>query len=203
MAGYRRTGTTDYDKVYNRGLVNEEKVIDFISKLGVFDQIVSTDAIEDQVADIDVILDGIPTSIKCMHEGAKYGNTYFELVTQRWQPRRLESYEHDRLRTWLKGRLGHMTFTDPTWFAGWFFTGQAQQYLIWQGETLRLYSKADIQDFLTVNGFLKMLPLSYKVLCTQGGKNTVCGYVNTAELTPLQTWILKDPTKVAYRPLAA
>lgn len=203
MTAYRRTGTTDYDKVYNKGLDNEVKVLTFLADLGTFDQIVVCDAIEDQVADIDLILDGIPTSIKCMHEGEKWGNTYFELVTQRYQPKRLESFEHDRLNGWLKGRLGHLHFTDPSWFAGWFFSGKAQQYLIWQGETLRLYSKADIEDFLTVNGFLKVLPLSYKVLQTQGGKNTVCGFVNTAELPALKTWTMKDKTKVAYRPLAA
>jgi hypothetical protein len=51
------------------------------------------------------------------------------------------------------------------------------------GDTLRIYEKTDVQEYIAANGFLRIRPLSFKRKAYQGGSyrycNSLCGYLPT------------------------
>lgn len=191
---YRLKGTDEYTQVYNRGLEDEETVLDFLFSTGEY-SVAATEEIEDQLSDIDCYINGIPASIKAEHEGARYGNIYFELVTQRGRKGlspELTLAQTESL-TDLFSRVGSVPFAnlkDGSWFPGWFHLSKAKLYIIWQGDQLMIFQKKDILAYIRTSGFRKVLGLSWKVLQQQHGKNTICGYINTNDVKPIKTYTL-------------
>lgn len=135
-----------FNKAYKQGLADERLVIEFMKQQG-FEVTDSTDN-ENKTKDIDCYIDGIPTSIKAQHKGLKYNNIYFELEQQ-------------------------LTST-KNWVPSWYYTSRAEQYLILQGNTLRLYKKDDIKKHATEIGWSHTRRLSPEAKSTQGGSYRYC-----------------------------
>lgn len=154
-----------FNKAYNKGLADERLVIEFMIQQG-FEVTKSTDD-ENKIKDIDCYIDGIPTSIKAQHKGIKYNNIYFELEQQ-------------------------LTST-KNWVKSWYYNSKAEQYLILQGGTLRLYKKADIQKHATEIGWSHTRQLSSSVKSTQGGSYRYCdaklGFLKPTDVQHL-VWVI-------------
>lgn len=201
--GYRKQGNDEYTRIYNQGLQDEERVVEFLRSQG--HEVETTDLATGQLEDIDFYLDGVPVSMKAEHDGHAYSNIYFELATQRDMG---YDWEEEAL-AWVQ-RLGlasnrPISVTRDTWQPGWYLFGQAQQYLIWQGDRLMLFEAVDIKDHIVSEGFelwngrQKVLGLSPRVLAGQGYKNTVCGYLATDAVSPLREWHLDCDRKLKRR----
>lgn len=177
---YRRQGNDEFTKIYNKGLEQEERVLAFLASKGFT---VKPATKEEQFQDIDLWLDGVPTSIKAENDGLRYGDIYFELVTERGRAdvsEPLDQDTKDRIKKWAEKAVRTHKFTDlSTFYMSWFFTGKAEQYLILQGDRLRLYRKSEILDYMDLKGPDKVLGLSLYRLSTQGGKNTICAFIKS------------------------
>lgn len=108
---------------YSKGLRDERRVVRYLSSLGV----VTDSSTEENIhEDIDCYLDDVPVSIKAQHSGVAYNNIYFEI---------------------------EQLHVDGNWEPSWFITGRATVYAILQGDTLRVYQKQDIVDYVAANGW--------------------------------------------------
>lgn len=134
--------TVAFSNTYQKGLADEKRVIDFLKSKG-FDVKPSTKE-ENRYQDIDCWIGDIPVSIKSEHKGLYWNNIYFELENQ-------------------------LTVTGEWVKDGWYYTGQATKYLIFQGTEIRLYDKETIKQFVEDNGWLKTRTLSWSVKAQQGG----------------------------------
>jgi hypothetical protein len=191
----RKNGDSAYAQEYNAGLANEDRVLELLSSMFTVE---ASERLEDIELDIDCYVKGlpgeapdrwVPVSIKSLHDGEKFGNVYFELLTQRYQP----SEWTDNL--WSKAldackKLSGIFINKHQWKPGWFYSGSAEYYVVWQGSQCRLYKKFDVIKFVDTNGWLKVLPLSRARLATQGGKNTICGYLDNEALPFVRSWWL-------------
>jgi len=114
-------------------------------------------------------------SIKCEHAGERYGHTYFELMTQHYTSYNWEPEWSDLMLEAGRGK------TD-TFNPGWFYFGKATHYVVLQGKILSIYRKSDIQAYVAAHGWVRVSGLSQSRLASQGGKDTVCGFLNTSTL---------------------
>lgn len=99
-----------FSAAYQAGLKDEAKVIDGLKADGYDVQPSTRD--ENRLEDIDCWIDGKSFSIKAEHKGLDYGNIYFELENQ-------------------------ITATGEWVKDGWYYTGKAEFYLIYQGNEVR------------------------------------------------------------------
>lgn len=192
---HRRKGNTAYDHVYNQGLDEEDRILQFLFDRGEH-TLSACDDIQSQLADIDCYLDDVPTSIKAEHAGARYQNIYFELFTQRSALRQFTEEELVWMaKIWEEAGLTY-SISDG-WLPGWYLTGEAEQYLILQNQWLSLYRKQDIKDYIEANGFSHAKGLSGYRLEQQGGKNTICGFIKWGSVKPIRTWMM-EPNKLEF-----
>lgn len=131
-----------FSNTYQKGLADEKLVIEFLASKGFSVRPASKE--ENRMQDIDCWIGDIPVSIKAEHKGLAYGNIYFELRNQ-------------------------LTVTGEWVADGWYYKGQAQKYLILQGQELRLYDKETIKQYVEDNGWLRTRTLSWQVKAQQGG----------------------------------
>lgn len=173
-----RKETAHYRAEWERGMTDEEKVMEFLSSKGF--KITKSELLEDMVSDIDFYV-GSPkysVSFKSQLKGLKFGHIYFELHTQRYNGHALVDLEDEHGRAIGK------------WYPSWFYTGKPKYYLILQGNKLDLYYKEQIEEYVAKNGWLHVKGLSPTVLAGQRGKDTRCGYLSNKAIRPLSTWYL-------------
>ena len=154
-----------FNATYRNGLAEEKRVIEFLRTK--FENVINSTKRQNIDLDIDCFIDGVSVSIKAEHDGCKYRNIYFELENQ-------------------------LTATQEWHDDGWFYTGEAEKYVIIQGNTIRMYSKAAIKDYVAANGWLRVLGLSAKRKASQGGSyrtmDTRCGYLDNRLVPFEQEW---------------
>lgn len=156
-----------FSNSYRNGLSDEKRVIAFLAAQGL--NVTPSSKEDNMKKDIDCYIDGIGYSIKAEHKGLQYGNIYFELSQQ-------------------------LTATGQWVDEGWYYTGEAEYYLILQGQELRLYSKRAIKDFIEANGFVRVRSLSANVKRSQGGTyrymDTRSGYLERKDVPFISSWTL-------------
>lgn len=130
-----------FNKAYKQGLKDEEKIKAFLRSVG--SEVVESSQDENRIHDIDCYVDGVSTSIKAEHAGLKYGDIYFELKAQ--------------------------LTSSGEWVPSWYYTGQATQYMILQGNTVRVFQKEDVKALVESKGWNKTRKLSAPVKASQGG----------------------------------
>jgi hypothetical protein len=124
---------TRYDAKGNRGLTDQQLVLDWLRKEGYI--LIDSSFVEDSKFDIDVWVrkrkqpdpsrpEHVAVSIKCMHDGKKYDNFGVEI---------------DVL---CQTESGEYEWTGSSWFQN----GQAEQYLVLQGNELFRIVKKELQD---------------------------------------------------------
>lgn len=159
--------TVGFNNTYAKGLSDERRIVSFLKEKG-FNVRVATKE-ENYTQDIDCWVGDIPVSIKAEHKGLEYNNIYFELENQ-------------------------LTATGEWIKDGWFYKGLAKQYLILQGQEIRLYDKQAIIDYVQDNGWLRTRTLSWRVKAQQGGTyrtmDTLSGYLDRDQVPYLQSWRL-------------
>ena len=178
-----------YQEIYQKGLKDGLLVMERLSTA--YDLQPSTKE-EDIGSDIDCWINGDALSIKALHAGLKYNNIYFELSTQRyqgcdgvakvWDPK----WSQDIINNQVASKC--YQFHNGHWFPGWYYYGLAPYYAILQGTTINIYAKDDIQAHVAAKGWLRVLGLSYKTKAIQGGKDTICGFLNTADIPSMATF---------------
>lgn len=151
-----------FSNTYQRGLQEERRVIEFLKT--VFKSVTNSTKDQNRLEDIDCFINGIPVSIKAEHSGLRYGNIYFELENQ-------------------------ITATGNWEKDGWYYTGKAEKYVIIQGQTITMYSKQAIVDYVEANGWLRTRTLGWSTRATQGGTyrtmDTLSGFLET-DLVPFE-----------------
>ena len=159
-----------FNQAYAQGLKDEEMVIAWLKSKGY--KVEPSTKEENILQDIDCYIDGVPTSIKAQHAGVKYGNIYMELKAQ--------------------------LTSGKQWVSSWFENGKAEQYLILQGKTLRLYKKADLAKHVAEIGWSHTRTLSAQVKATQGGtyrfSNALLGFLKPSDVTH-KLWCIQDDTE--------
>lgn len=159
-----------FNQAYAQGLKDEEMVIAWLKFKGY--KVESSTREENIHQDIDCYINGVPTSIKAQHAGVKYGNIYMELKAQ--------------------------LTSSKQWVSSWFENGQAEQYLILQGKTLRLYKKADLLKHVAEIGWSHTRTLSAQVKATQGGtyrfSNALLGFLKPSDVTH-KLWFIQNDTE--------
>ncbi len=158
---------TGFNNVWRNGSADEKRVIAFLDNLG---WNIKPSSKEDNITkDIDCWVDGIGYSIKAEHKGLQWGNIYFELANQ-------------------------LTSTGQWEDTGWFNTGEADYYLILQGQELRMYSKQAIKAYVDANGWVKTRTLSWQAKATQGGSyrtmDTKSGFLDRDKVPYISSWII-------------
>ena len=154
-----------FSSTYRNGLAEEKRVIEFLKTK--FADVQPSTKQQNMIEDIDCFVDGVSVSVKAEHDGLRYGNVYFELENQ-------------------------ITATQQWELDGWYYTGKAEKYVIIQGQEIRLYDKKAIKDHVEANGWLRVLPLSWKRKASQGGSyrtmDTRCGYLDRNKVPYEQSW---------------
>ena len=189
----------DYD---TEGLKDEELVLNYLHGYG--HEVLESEAMEDITLDIDAYLNGVATSIKAQHAGVSinrrtgkpYNNIYFELCSQHYSSHAWDDSLRSKMSRWDVPKRCR-DFSYSTYNPSWFLTGGAQQYLILQGDRLRMYLKSDVEAVVFNQGFVRVLGLSQAVLKTQRGKNTICGYLAIDDVPYVAEWTVKKPSEVA------
>lgn len=174
-------------QVYSAGLSDERRVVNFLQDT--FQTSVVRPASKEQniLKDIDCFVDEKAVSIKAQHAGARYGNIYFELAQE---PRGCDSPKLNSKKDISVNQLQELL--DIGWVPSWYHTTEADLYCILQGQTLRIYQKSDIVDYVTSSGFLRIRPLSdYRRGYLLESKtyrytNAVCGYINITDVRHCQ-----------------
>jgi hypothetical protein len=172
------------EQVYNKGLSDEAKVISHFKNIG-FDIRYSTQN-ENKYEDIDVYINGVSVSIKTQHRGLIHQDISFELVNHLTR-------KQDCLITAELLSTNNIQFTDikkllkaKSWEKGWFYTGKAEYYLIYQGDRIRQYRKQDVIDYIEEKSWVKVRPLTAYTRSYLGGTyrhcNTICGYLKWGEV---------------------
>lgn len=172
-----------YYTLDQRGLDTEQAVLDFWRGLGLAAR---PSCKRDNIKhDIDVYVADVAVSVKAEHAGVRYGHVYVELATE--IPNGQEWSDDGRaLAERLTGsKLGG-------YWPGWFFSGQATMYAIVQASDLLLYGKSQLRKHLERGGCVHTRGLSRKVRATQTGRDTICAYMNRAELQPYRRWVLPE-----------
>lgn len=150
---------------YARGLADQKLVEEYLKSQG--HAVLPSAKEDDLLYDVDCYLDGVPTSIKAQHKGASFGNIYFELKAQ--------------------------LTSNKKWVNSWYFNGKAEQYLILQGNVLRLYKKTDVEAQVESKGWLRQRTLSASVKATQGGSyrysNSLLGFLNISDVAH-KRWVI-------------
>lgn len=193
-------GNSSKSQVAQQGIGDECTVISFLREKG-FKVEVCPDKSR-QFKDIDIVLNDVPVSIKSEHSGDKYRNIYFELLSQKHAPSE-QGYAHyvtidqaREVRRWRQktghpiDSLDYLKIHPRNWYAGYWYWGQADQYLIWQGNSLYLYESYDLGIFVGNHGWDKVLPLSAGVADREGGLQTICGFLNRDQIEPSKIWTL-------------
>lgn len=189
--------TATYDSVYQQGISDEKRVLEFLKSRG--HEVIPSSREQNIKDDIDLFLDGVPVSVKAQHDGWCYGEVYLELATQRgrmgtpW-----DATQWDMVSSLAK-RSSRPVFMKPgEWNPSWYFQGKAEYYLFWQQDTLRLIHKQDIKDTIEAYGFKKdkagrqkVLGLKPETIQMQGGKNTICGFLDVNLIPHRSTWVLQ------------
>jgi hypothetical protein len=122
-----------YDEKGNKGLADQVAVLSWLREQGYV--LINSSFMEDSQLDIDVWVrkrkqtdptrpQHIPVSIKCMHDGKKYDNFGVEI---------------DVL---CRTETGDYEWTGSSWFQN----GQAEQYLVLQGNELFRIVKRELQE---------------------------------------------------------
>jgi hypothetical protein len=155
-----------------KGIEGEDRVKSYLASIG--KDVKDSDVLEDIRYDIDCYVNGVSTSIKCEHDGAKYGHIYMELVTQ---VNTRTPWSDDALALVSSVIPKDLGFSTDTWYPAWLLTGKAEQYAILQGDRLRLYYKPDIMAAIHEGNFVHVKGLGWKRLQTQNGLNTVCVFL--------------------------
>ena len=178
--GIRRR-SKEFEQVYELGLSHEAQAVELLRGMG-YDVVTCQDK-ESQNADTDFLLDGVPTSFKSQQTGARYGKAGHiccELMSQRGL------YGFNERYLSMLTELNAIGYHREYYHTGWFLHGQAQQYAIWQGSQLYIYSKDELWNAAR-SGFVRICGLSAKVLAVQGYLDTISGYLEVADLNPLRT----------------
>jgi hypothetical protein len=171
---YARSSTLDG---YAEGIASEVKIFEFLRDCGDFKTVEYVKDKERQLQDIDVMLDGVPTSIKTQHAGAVYGNLCIELATEHYgfgfQPG-----DKEKCLAMVEKCGGYIPESKIALLnPGWWFMSEAKQMVILQGDVLKLWDKQVLQNYIDWNGFLRVRSLSPKVLAGQKWLNTWSGYL--------------------------
>ena len=169
---------------YDKGLADEAKVIGWLKAQGY--QVVPSTAQENKEDDIDIWVNGHGISIKSQHKGARYRNIGLELCSL-LTTKSTCKVSQKVLLNGLKdlGTIDHLIATG-SWEPGWFSTGRATKYLFYQGNQMRLYTKASIKAYVDSKGFLRLRPLTEETKSYLGGYyrhcNTICGYLTWGDV---------------------
>lgn len=170
---------------YQRGLADEKKAIAFLKAEGYDVQVSSRE--QNILQDIDCIIDGKATSIKAEHTGLRYNNIYMELANL------LQDYNSIiPLMSNITLEVVELALSTPEWEPGWFYTGTATQYLILQGNSLRLYQKTDIINHVQSQDFLRIRPLTKArkaYLTKYRYKDTLSGFLDRDSI-PYVQWVI-------------
>lgn len=178
--------------VYAKGLKDERRVKKFISEvLGI--AVYEPSVYQDTFEDTDCFINDRAVSIKAQHSGAVYGNICLELS--------------QHLTVHKDCSVTPIVLTKPninqadvdklnatgSWVESWWHTGKAEQFYILQGDTLRIYEKSDMRDYVAKNGWLRCRPLSFKRSSYLGGSyrycNSICGYLPTDAVKNIKHFI--------------
>jgi hypothetical protein len=176
---------------YAKGLADEAKVIEFLKTQGYE---VNPSCFEDNKnRDIDCYVNGKSVSIKSNHKGVQFRHICFELINQ------LTTYKNDEESRVTLSKVPTMDDVNRlratnAWEPGWYYTGEAANYLFYQGDKLRLYTKKSIQLHLELHGFIKIRALTEETKSYLGGRyrhcNTISGYLNW-DSVPHKTWSIE------------
>lgn len=152
--GWENRARVSISKEYAKGYSEERRIKYYLKGLG---DIVEDSSTEDDIChDIDLWWNSKACSIKAQHSGLKYGNIYFEL----------KQLEKDTLN----------------WVDSWYYYSQAEYYLILQGNTLRVYRKSDICQYIDTNGFNYERTLSKELAARASTNkryiNSLCGFIS-------------------------
>lgn len=164
------------------GIDNETRVFQAFSDAG--SSVRESSESENITLDIDGYFDDVPVSIKTQDAGVYHGHIYVELTTQirpfyTWKPEDL---------AFVSGIFpGYLSpFGTDIYGPAWYYTGKAEQYVISQkfpeGRRIRVYDKAAIADYVKANGFVRVLGLSRKILESENGRNSICGYMEVSKV---------------------
>ena len=170
--------------VYQAGLDDEQRVLDFIAAKFPNHKVKPSTRDENIFQDIDLWVGATAVSVKAQHSGASFGNICFELLQS---PRVLkDEVTSQRILNASEVHPDDLeTLIGVGWIQSWYYTSKASIYAILQGTTLRLYHKSDIIDYVEDkgNGFLRIKQLtkarrSYLLNSNYRYTNSLCGYLN-------------------------
>lgn len=167
------------NQMYSKGLADEQKVIELLRSQGY--EVNPSSQEDNKELDIDCYVNGKSVSIKSNHKGVWFKHICFELANHLTSRADCEVTKKtiDNLQS-LEDvqRLLQL----PSWESGWYYTGQASNYLFYQGNKLRLYTKKSIESYVAANGFLRIRPLTEDSRSYLGGRyrhcNTISGYLD-------------------------
>lgn len=138
---------------YAKGYSEERRIKYYLIGLG--DNVEESSTEDDIYHDIDIWWNGEPCSIKAQHSGVKYGNIYFEL----------KQLEKD----------------SGNWVDSWYYYSKAVYYMILQGNTLRVYLKSDVVEYVDTYGFSYERTLSKERAARASTNkryiNSLCGFL--------------------------
>lgn len=162
--------------VYNAGLAEETRVIAFLRKKFPETPVKLSSKDQNIFEDIDCFLGEEAISIKAQHTGAAYGNICFELLQK---PYALQTSSSSYAEADLRA---------SGWLPSWYYTSQADTYAIIQADYLYLYSKHDIQQYVSRNGWLRTRTLTNgrRRYLTEGNyrfSDALCGFLPTTGVT--------------------
>lgn len=173
MANARR------NQCYQKGLADEAIVKDFLKSRGYTVDVSSSH--DNKANDIDCWVNDQPVSIKSQHKGESFRNIGFELCNHLTAQKECEVTK-EILSTELTLNSVITLLQAGSWEPAWYMTGTATHYLFYQGQSLRLYRKKDIEALVNSQGFLRIRPLTEDTRSYLGGTyrhcNSICGYLN-------------------------
>lgn len=183
------------EKMDMAGFEGETQIMTYLNDLGY--SVVDSSYYEDRSQDIDLWLNGVPTSIKCQHGGLRinprtgrpYDNIYVEVMTEirngaEWSLEALRDLEAIAGKSWT-----YWEKIGSAYNPSWWFTGSAVQYLILQGSELRLYQKDTLRAAM-LQGYGTLRGLSPQALKGQNGQNSVCAYLDRNKVPYETQWIM-------------
>jgi hypothetical protein len=180
---------------YAAGLSDERLVKNFLAGKGLLVEEPTRD--QDRLEDTDCLVNGVAVSIKAEHSGLKYRNIYFELAQHLTEHKdcgysaSVCRNKRDYKQLDVDGLVAH-----GSWEASWYYKGKAPVYYILQGDTLRIYKKADILAYVAAHGWLRIRALSAFRSSYLGGTyrycNALCGFLDTESVKHLKYKLIRN-----------
>lgn len=175
------TQTQVRSNVYAKGLADEKVVKEFLKALG--HTVTASSKEQDMFGDIDCFVNGVAVSIKAQHSGAVYNNICFELAQHLTVHQDCAQSKAVISRKDLSTKDVERLVASGSWVTSWYDKGEAELYYIYQADTLHIYQKSDIVNYVAKHGWLRIRPLTGMRRAYQGGTyrycNSLCGYIDT------------------------